>query len=105
MISGIKDKELDKLVNALPFIAERGSGYYYKPGFYNYVRDCAPKKLFDNMDSMCSTYHVNEMSNDEIIALMNELWDKWIEYNGNSEPKPDWLSNNDDYIDLDDIVL
>lgn len=44
MISGIKDKELDKLVNALPFIAERGSGYYYKPGFYNYVRDCAPKK-------------------------------------------------------------
>lgn len=63
------------------------------------------KKLFDNMDSMCSTYHVNEMSNDEIIALMNELWDKWIEYNGNSEPKPDWLSNNDDYIELDDIVL
>ena len=108
MISGIKNQQLADQVNNLPFI-DSSNGFIYDNDFFEWMdrHSASFKDLFEKMKNTCFDYQVQSMSDDEIIDIMNQLWDKWIEsgYGHETTPKPDWLSNNVDYIELDDIVL
>lgn len=69
--------------------------------------------FWDKLCSTCFSDRAQNLSEDQVISIMNKIWDKWVEYKesideGNEIPqKPSWLLNSDDtdYIELDDIVL
>lgn len=103
MIAGIVNKDLDKLVNLLPFIDN--TGFIFNPRFFDWMCETAPNDEVSLMKRTCSTNLVKEMSDEELINIMSMLWDKWVEFSNDKSPKPEWLITTDDYIELDDIVL
>lgn len=104
MIAGIVNKYLDKMVNLLPFVDN--TGFIFNPRFFDWMCETAPDDEVSLMKSTCCTNLVKEMSDEELINIMSMLWDKWVEFSNDNTPKPVWLiTAEDDYIELDDIVL
>lgn len=110
MIRGILNGKLDQSVNSLPFVYN-GDSYCYEPNFFDWMeaKFCNDEHMefWEKFNDTCFSGDIHRMSEDELISIMSKTWDKWIEsgYGHESIPKPDWLSSNVDYIELDDIVL
>jgi hypothetical protein len=115
MIRGILNGELECDVNDLPFVYD-GDGYCYDPNFFDWMEDnycnVEHSDFWDELSATCFSDRINKFSEDQVISIMNKIWDKWVEYKEeNNEndipPKPEWLitAEDTDYIELDDIVL